>query len=162
MHVSQCSGILACVQNRSSWEILICLFHSLHPLASHTSVCRHWIKVTCVHDIPFPPPIRTLSACCGWLAGSVLQGVGSWGLRQPRRPAAGEWVSGWSACSWGPLSSQGFAWFMWEMLFGPGLKAAGGVEGRMTIIMRLLWCCWHCEGMLVYRSVHCVAHRAAS
>lgn len=79
---------------------------------------------------PLPPPIRTLSVCRGSLAGSVLQGVGSWGPRQPRRPAAGEWVSGWSACSWGLLSSQSFAWFMWEMLYGPGLKAAGGVEGR--------------------------------
>lgn len=109
----RCSGILACVQICASWEILICLFHSLHPLTSHTSGCMHWIKVTSVHGIPLPPPIRTLSVCWGWLAGSLLQDVGSWGLRQPRRPAAGEQVSGWSACSWGLLSSQGLAWFMW-------------------------------------------------
>ena len=37
-----------------------------------------------------------------------------------------------------------------------------GEMWRRTIIMRLLWCCWHCEGLLVYRSVHCAARRAAS
>lgn len=56
MYVKQCPGILECVQNCASWEILIYFFHSLHPLASHTLVCRHWIKMTYIDvcDIPFP------------------------------------------------------------------------------------------------------------
>lgn len=96
---------------------------------------------------PFPPPIRSLLTCSVSLAGSVLQSMRSSGLRQPRRPAAGEWVLGWSACSWGRLSSQGLAWFMWEMLLGPVLKAAGGVE-RRDVEWLLLWDCCDVVGVV--------------
>lgn len=96
---------------------------------------------------PLSVPWRTGRDCapgCGFLRAEAAQGTGG---------------SGWSPCSWGPLSSQAFTWFMWEMLFWSW--AAEGVR-REKCGERLLWCCRHCEGMLAYRSAHCVEHHAAS
>lgn len=107
-----------------------------------------------------PPPIRTLSVCRGWLAGTVLQGVGSWGLRQPRGPGGGG-VGVISMLS-GPVELSGFCLiYVRDAFLELGSKAAEGVR-RERCGERLLWCCRHCEGMLAYRSAHCVEHHAVS
>lgn len=130
VHVRRCSRILA-------WTEL-CLLRNIDLFISQLApACFSHISLQAVNhsDMRLWHPFSSTNQEAHWQGLSLL-GMRSSGLRQPRRPAAGGWALGWSACS------QGFGWFMLAMLFGSVLKTGG--LGR------------------IYWSVHCVAHRAAS
>lgn len=116
------------------------------------------------HASVTPSPTNQDPLSMLWLIGRVCTPGSEFLRAEAAQETGGGGMSvGWSACSWGLLSSQGVAWFMWEILNRLGLKAEGKSWGEMCRrTMRLLWCRWHCEGMLVHWSVHRVAHLAAS
>lgn len=130
-HVSRCSGILACVQNRVSWELLICLFHSLHPARiSHVGLqalnqtdMRTWHRLL--------RPIRTLAACrCSPVCAP---GCDFLRVEAAQETSGGRMSVGVISTLLGPAELSGFFFLLalCERCFvcrGP--QAAGGVEGR--------------------------------
>lgn len=110
----------------------------------------HWIKVTS----PFPHRLGPFLVCC---VADWLKGRGSWGLRRPRRPAAGMRGGGGDECR-GDQCALGARWALGVWLdlcvrcfFWAGPEGCWG--SRRDVVEED--CCWRCKAVLAHRSACC-------